>query len=142
MTKLCSTVRCSRLLHFFQSSRVLRCTKSLRGVNASVFFLICSLKANPSSVPLGKQQSCARERRDVDDCVWFGLEDAQDRTMWARFSLVWRQSTKKTSWISRKEVVMLGPVSKVAETGPRIRTVTMWSMRCFFGESMCQLLLC
>ena len=29
--------------------------KSLRGVNASVFFLMCSLKASPSSVPLAKQ---------------------------------------------------------------------------------------
>ena len=31
---------------------------------------------------------------------------------------------------------MLGIVSKVAATGTRIQTVTMWSMRCFFGESM------
>ena len=41
-----------------------------------------------------------------------------------------------------KELVMPGPVSKVAETGTRIQTETMWSMRCFFGESKCQLFLC
>ena len=29
--------------------------KSFRGLNASVSFLMCSLKASPSSVPLGKQ---------------------------------------------------------------------------------------
>ena len=29
--------------------------KSLRGVSASVFFLMCSLKGSPSSVPLGEQ---------------------------------------------------------------------------------------
>ena len=75
--------------------------KSLRGVNASVFFLMCSLKASPSTVPLGKQlvneavgpaELRPRETengdvdlisrsRDVDDCVWFCLEEAQDRTM-------------------------------------------------------------
>ena len=75
--------------------------KSLRGVNASVFFLMCSLKASPSSVPLGKQlvneavdpaELRPRETengdvdlisrsRDVDDGVWFGLEEALDRTL-------------------------------------------------------------
>ena len=75
--------------------------KSLRGVNASVFFLMCSLKASPSSVPLSKQlvneavdpaELRPRETekgdvylisrsRDVDDCVSFGLNEAQDRTM-------------------------------------------------------------
>ena len=34
--------------------------KSLRGVNAFVFFLMCSLKANPSCDPLG-------EMLDIDD---------------------------------------------------------------------------
>ena len=101
VTKLCFTVRCSSLLHFFQSSRVSRMYKSLRGVNASVFFLMCSLKASPSSVPLGKQlvneavdpaELRSRETengdvdlisrsRDVDDGVWFGLEEALDRTL-------------------------------------------------------------
>ena len=57
MTKLCLTVRCLSLLHFLQSSRVF---KHLRGVNAFVFFLACSLKANPSCVPLG-------EMLDIDD---------------------------------------------------------------------------
>ena len=75
--------------------------KSLRGVNASVFFLMCSLKASPSSVPLGKQlvneavdpaELRSRETengdvdlisrsRDADDGVWFGLEEALDRTL-------------------------------------------------------------
>ena len=75
--------------------------KSLRGVSASVFFLMCSLKASPSNVPLGKQlvneavdpaELRPRETengdvdlisrsREVDDCVWFGLKEAQDRTM-------------------------------------------------------------
>ena len=65
--------------------------KSLRGVNASVFFLMCSLKASPSKVPLGKQ-SCTRETengdvdlirrsRDVDEGEWFGLEETLDRTL-------------------------------------------------------------
>ena len=101
VTKVCSTVRCSRLLHFFQSSRVSRCTNLLMVSNASVFFLMRSLKASPSSVPLGKQlvneavdpaELRPRETengdvdlisrsRDVDDGVWFGLEEALDRTL-------------------------------------------------------------
>ena len=65
--------------------------KSLRGVKASVFFLMWSLKASPSSVPLGKQlvneavdpaELRPRETENGDvDCVWFGLEEAQDRTL-------------------------------------------------------------
>ena len=75
--------------------------KSLRGVNASVFFPMCSLKASPSCVPLGKQlvneavdpaELRSRETengdvdlisrsRDVDDGVLFGLEEALDRTL-------------------------------------------------------------
>ena len=75
--------------------------KSLRGVNASVFFLRCSLKASPSKVPRkavgdgGSWSSrAALERetehgdvdlifrsRDVDDGAWFGLEGTLDRTL-------------------------------------------------------------
>ena len=39
--------------------------KHLRGVNAFVFFLMCSLKANPSCVPLG-------EMLDIDDWIQQG----------------------------------------------------------------------
>ena len=138
--------------------------KHLRGVNTFVFFLMCSLKANPSSVPLGKQlvneavdtaelRLRETENRDVDlvsrsheaDDVWVRHNEVQDEQclLWAKILLgISRQSTERTSWISRKELVMPGPVSKVAETGTRIQTVTMWSMRCFFRKSMCQLFLC
>ena len=95
--------------------------KHLRGVNAFVFFLMCNLKANPSCVPLG-------EMLDIDDlgparllqrksAVWIWSVVATRQTMcgldtmklmteqcllWARFSLVTRQITKRTSWISQK----------------------------------------
>ena len=91
--------------------------KHLRGVNAFVFFLMCSLKANPSCVPLGEMLHIddldpARllQRKSMNDYVdlvsgsheadnvWVGHNEAQDRTMSA----------------SRKELVMPGPVSKVA----------------------------
>ena len=98
VTKLCFTVRCSRFLSKLTSIKMY---KSLRGVNAPVFFLMCSLKASPISVPLGKQlvneavdpaELRSRETengdvdlisrsRDVDDGVWFGLEKALDRTL-------------------------------------------------------------
>ena len=101
--------------------------KSLRGVNASVFFLMCSLKVSPSSVPLGKQlvnetvdpaELRLREiengdvdlislSRDVDDGVWFVLEEAQDRTMYA---------TGK---------ILLGIETECKENGARTQTVTM-----------------
>ena len=106
--------------------------KHLRGVNAFVFFLMCSLKANPSCVPLGEMLDIddldpARllQRKCMNDyVVWSvvatrqtmcGLDTTEQCLLWARFSLVSRQSTKRTSW-SRKELVMLGRVSKVAET--------------------------
>ena len=77
--------------------------KSLRGVNASVFFLMCSSESK--SKLCSSRKACWSTRqldpaellprretengdvdlisrsRDVDDCVWFGLEEAQDRTM-------------------------------------------------------------
>ena len=100
MTKLCFTVRCSSLLHFFQSSQVSRCAKHLRGVSASVFFLTCNLKANPSCVPLGEMLDIddldpARlpKRKSMNDYVdlvsrsheaddvWVRHNEAQDRTM-------------------------------------------------------------
>ena len=74
--------------------------KHLRGVNAFMFFLMCSLKANPNSVPLGKQlvneavdtaelRLRETENRDVNlvsrsheaDDVWVGQNEVQDRTM-------------------------------------------------------------
>ena len=86
---------------FLSKLTSIRMYKSLRGVNAPVFFLMCSLKASPSSVPLGKQlvneavdpaELRSRETqngdvdlisgsRDVDDGVWFDLEEALDRTL-------------------------------------------------------------
>ena len=51
VTKLCLAVRCLSLLHFLQSSRVF---KHLRGVNAFVSFLACSLKVNPSLCSSGR----------------------------------------------------------------------------------------
>ena len=63
--------------------------KSLRGVNASVFFLVCSLKASPSNIPLGKQlvneavdpaELRSRETENGDD-VWVRRNEAQDRTV-------------------------------------------------------------
>ena len=101
MTKLCSTVRCSRLLHFFQISRVSRCTILFVVSTRLCSFVMCSLKASPSSVPPEKQlvneavdpqELRPRETengdvdlisrsRDVDDDVWFGLEEALDRTL-------------------------------------------------------------
>ena len=74
--------------------------KHLRGVNAFVFFLMCSLKANPSCVPLGEMLDIddldpARlpQRKSMNDYVdlvsrsheaddvWVGHNEAQDRTM-------------------------------------------------------------
>ena len=97
VTKLCFTVRCSSLLHFFQSSRVF---KHLRGVNTFVFFLMCSLKANPSCVSLGEmldiddldparlpQRKSMNDYVDLVSCsheaddVWVRHNEAQDRTM-------------------------------------------------------------
>ena len=93
--------------------------KSLRGVNASVFLLMCSWKANPSSVPLGKQlvneavdpaelRLRETENGDVDlvsrsheGQTMCGLDTTKLRTeqclLWVRFSLVSRQSAKRTS---------------------------------------------
>ena len=42
-------------LAFLSKLKSIKMYKSLRGVNACVFFLMCSLKASPSSVPLGTQ---------------------------------------------------------------------------------------
>ena len=97
MTKVCFTVRCSSLLHFFQNSRVF---EHLRGDNAFVFFQTCSLKANPSCIPLGEMLDIddldpARlpQRKSMNDYVdlvsrsheadhvWVGHEEAPDRTM-------------------------------------------------------------
>ena len=63
-------------------------------INAYVFFLMCNLKASPSSVPLGKQLvnevveetengdgDLISRSRDEDDALWFGLEEALDRTL-------------------------------------------------------------
>ena len=90
--------------------------KHLRGVNTFVFFLMCSLKANPSSVPLGKQlvneavdtaelRLRETENRDVDlvsrsheaDDVWVRHNEAQDEQclLWARFSLVYRDRVQR-----------------------------------------------
>ena len=99
MTKVCFTVRCSSLLHFFQSTRISRCA-NIRGVKAFVFFLMCSLKANPSCVPLGEmldiddldparllQRKSMNDyvdlvsRRHEADDVWVRHKEAQDRTM-------------------------------------------------------------
>ena len=74
--------------------------KSLRGVNAFVFFPTCNLKANPSCVPLGEMldiddlDPARRPQRkskndNVDlvsrsheaDDVWVRHKEAQDRTM-------------------------------------------------------------
>ena len=70
VTKLCLTVRCASLLHFLQSSRVF---KHLRGVNTFVFFLACSLKANPSCVPLG-------EMLDIDVLDPVKLSQSEDNS--------------------------------------------------------------
>ena len=74
--------------------------KHLRGVSASVFFLTCNLKANPSCVPLGEMLDIddldpARlpKRKSMNDYVdlvsrsheaddvWVRHNEAQDRTM-------------------------------------------------------------
>ena len=74
--------------------------KHLRGVNAFVFFLMCSLKANPSCVPPGEMLDIddldpARllQRKSMNDFVdlvsrsheaddvWVGHNEVQDRTM-------------------------------------------------------------
>ena len=54
VTKLCSTVRVQDSCISFKAHEY-QDVQTLRGVNASVFFLMCSLKASPSRVPLGKQ---------------------------------------------------------------------------------------
>ena len=97
VTKLCFAVRCSSLLHFFQNSRVF---KHLRGDNAFVFFLMCSLKPNQSCVSLGEMLDIddldpARlpQRKSMNDSVdlvsrgheaddaWVKHNEARDRTM-------------------------------------------------------------
>ena len=40
---------------FLSNLTSIKMFKSLRGANASVFFLMCNFKASPSSVPLGKE---------------------------------------------------------------------------------------
>ena len=78
----------SSLLHFFQSSRVF---KHLRGVNTFVFFLMCSLKANPSCVPLGEMLDTddldpARlpQRKSMNDCVDLVSCSHEADDVWAR----------------------------------------------------------
>ena len=61
--------------------------KHLCDVYAFVFFLMCGLKANPSNVPLRKQlvneavDPAELRRRETENGVWFGFEEAQDRIM-------------------------------------------------------------
>ena len=75
--------------------------KHLRGVNAFVFFLTCSLEANPSYVPLREMLDMdvldpaklpqreskndyvdlVSRSREADDGVWVGHNEALDRTM-------------------------------------------------------------
>ena len=88
VTELCFTVRCSSLLHFFQSSRVF---KHLRGVNTFVFFLMCRLKANPSCVSLGEMLDIddldpARlpQRKSMNDCVDLVSCSHEADDVWAR----------------------------------------------------------
>ena len=104
VTKLCFTVRCSSLLHFFQSSRASRCTNiSSWCQRVCVLSDVGSLKASPSKVPRkavgdggswSSRAALERERetehgdvdlifrsRDVDDGAWFGLEGTLDRTL-------------------------------------------------------------
>ena len=137
--------------------------KHLRGVNAFVFYLTCSLEANPSCVPLGElldiddldparllQKKSTNDYVDLvsrsheADDMWVGHNEAQDRTMSAMSKILLGIETeyKENELDKPKRTGHAGPVSKVAETGTRIQTATMWSMRCFFGESMCQLFLC
>ena len=98
--KVCFTVRCSSLLHFFQSTRISRCANISVVSGLFVFFLMCSLKANPSCVPLGEmldiddldparllQRKSMNDyvdlvsRRHEADDVWVRHKEAQDRTM-------------------------------------------------------------
>ena len=100
VTKLCFTVRCSSLLHFLSKLTSIKMYKSLRGVNAFVFFPTCSLKANPSCVPLGEtldiddlEPARLTQRKSKNDYVdlvsrsheaddvWVRHNKAQDRTM-------------------------------------------------------------
>ena len=112
----------SKLAAFLSKLTSVKMNKHLCGVNAFVFFLTCSLEANPSCVPLGEmldigaldparlpQRKAMNDYVDLvsrshdADHVRVGHKEAQDRTM---------------------SVMML-----------------MWPMRCLFGR-MCQLFLC
>ena len=111
--------------------------KHLRGVNAFVFFLACSLKVNPSCVSLGEMvdigaldpaklsESEAKNdhvemvsRSHEADCVWVGHKEALDRTM--------------------SDPVNGEAISDIDGQSDRDDGAT----ECFFGKSMCQLFHC
>ena len=85
---------------FLSKHTNIKMCEHLRGVRAFVFFLMCSLKANPSCVPLGEmldiddldparllQRKSMNDyvdlvsRRHEADDVWVRHKEAQDRTM-------------------------------------------------------------
>ena len=119
--------------------------KSIRSVNIPLGKQLVNEVVDPAELRLRET-----ENRDVDliirscdedDGVWFGVEEARDRTMSAMGKILLDIDTeyKENELDEQKRT---GHASKVVETGTRLQTVMMWSMRYFFGESMCQLFLC
>ena len=89
---------------------------------------------DPAMLPQRKSKNdkvdLVSRSHEADD-VWVRHNEAQDRTMSAKGKIFLGIETEY------KENELEKP-----RNGNKNSTVTMWSMRCFFGESMCQLFLC